>query len=103
MDSIREQTDLTNEISEAISNPTGMGNQVDEVCPYTPFHQMSMNTLIIRTSSRRNSKRSNRRNWTTDLQVQNERLFTLQPPQSELHQDENVCLPSLVHLSMINS
>lgn len=33
MDSIREQMDLTNEISDAISNPVGMGNQVDEVCP----------------------------------------------------------------------
>lgn len=30
MDSIREQMDLTNEISDAISNPVGMGNQVDE-------------------------------------------------------------------------
>jgi len=33
MDSIREQMDLTNEISDAISNPVGMGNQVDEVSP----------------------------------------------------------------------
>jgi charged multivesicular body protein 4A/B len=31
MDSIREQMDLTNEISEAISNPVGMGQMVDEV------------------------------------------------------------------------
>lgn len=31
MDSIREQMDLTNEISDAISNPVGMGNMVDEV------------------------------------------------------------------------
>lgn len=30
MDSIREQMDLTNEISDAISNPVGMGNMVDE-------------------------------------------------------------------------
>ncbi|EIW66541.1 vacuolar-sorting protein SNF7 [Tremella mesenterica] len=30
MDSIREQMDVANEISEAISNPTGMGNVVDE-------------------------------------------------------------------------
>jgi len=35
MDSIREQMDLTNEISDAISNPVGMGNQVDEVCSIT--------------------------------------------------------------------
>ena len=34
MDSIREQMDLTNEISDAISNPVGMGNQVDEVGPF---------------------------------------------------------------------
>jgi charged multivesicular body protein 4 len=31
MDAIREQMDLTNEISDAISNPVGMGNMVDEV------------------------------------------------------------------------
>ncbi|KAK4684905.1 charged multivesicular body protein 4A/B, partial [Tremellales sp. Uapishka_1] len=30
MDAIREQMDLTNEISDAISNPVGMGNMVDE-------------------------------------------------------------------------
>ncbi|PWN50472.1 Snf7-domain-containing protein [Violaceomyces palustris] len=30
MDSIREQMDLTNEISDAISNPVGMGNDLDE-------------------------------------------------------------------------
>lgn len=30
MDSIREQMDLTNEISDAISNPVGMGAMVDE-------------------------------------------------------------------------
>lgn len=29
MDNIREQMDITNEISEAISNP-GIGNQIDE-------------------------------------------------------------------------
>lgn len=38
MDSIREQMDLTNEISDAISNPVGMGNQVDEVCLTSHFH-----------------------------------------------------------------
>ena len=36
MDSIREQMDLTNEISDAISNPVGMGNQVDEVSHHIP-------------------------------------------------------------------
>ena len=30
MDSIREQMALSNEISEAISNPIGMGNELDE-------------------------------------------------------------------------
>lgn len=30
MDSIREQMALTNEISEAISHPLGMGNELDE-------------------------------------------------------------------------
>ncbi|KAK0555205.1 ESCRT-III subunit protein snf7 [Tilletia horrida] len=30
MDSIREQMDLTNEISDAISNPVGMGQDLDE-------------------------------------------------------------------------
>lgn len=31
MDSIREQMDLGKEISDAISNPVGMGNDIDEV------------------------------------------------------------------------
>lgn len=31
MDKIREQMDLTNEISDAISNPVGMGIVLDEV------------------------------------------------------------------------
>lgn len=35
MDAIREQMDLTNEISDAISNPVGMGNMVDEVSFWT--------------------------------------------------------------------
>jgi hypothetical protein len=48
MDSIREQMDLTNEISDAISNPVGMGNQVDEVSltflhPHL-YHQVLMIT-----------------------------------------------------------
>lgn len=30
MDTVREQMDLSNEISEAISNPVGMGAMVDE-------------------------------------------------------------------------
>lgn len=31
MDSIREQMDLTNEISDAISNPVGMGQEVSNL------------------------------------------------------------------------
>jgi hypothetical protein len=34
MDSIREQMDLTNEISEAISSSAGMGPMIDEVSYY---------------------------------------------------------------------
>jgi hypothetical protein len=102
MDSIREQMDLTNEISDAISNPVGMGNQVDEVspsafrCPDLDQSVVCEHTLTSRTSSRRNSKRSNRRNWTTDLQAQNEHLYTPRPPQSESPQDENVCIPAFL-------
>lgn len=41
MDSIREQMDLTNEISDAISNPVGMGNDIDEVSPGWPHRAAS--------------------------------------------------------------
>ena len=34
MDSIREQMDLSNEISDAISNPVNMGIEVDDVCSH---------------------------------------------------------------------
>lgn len=37
MDSIREQMDLTNEISDAISNPVGMGNDLDEVSVFVCY------------------------------------------------------------------
>jgi len=98
MDSIREQMDLTNEISDAISNPVGMGNQVDEVSAYA-FLRPNLDALTTighmltnRTSSRRNLKLSSRKNWTTDLQVPNERPYMPRPPQSESPQDENVRL-----------
>lgn len=39
MDSIREQMDLTNEISDAISNPVGMGHDLDEVSVHVHGHQ----------------------------------------------------------------
>ena len=63
--------------------------------------------LISRMSSRQNSKLSNRKNWTTDLQVQNEHRYTPQLPQLESPQDENVCLLRfhplpLLRLCMIN-
>ena len=32
MDEVAEQQEIANEISEAISNPVGFGNEVDEVC-----------------------------------------------------------------------
>lgn len=86
MDSIREQMDLTNEISDAISNPVGMGNQVDEVrlsLLLSPSDKVALPKSAIidqsrRTSSRQNSKRSNRPNWTIDSQVPSVHRFT--PP-----------------------
>ena len=32
MDEVAEQQEIANEISDAISNPVGFGNEVDEVC-----------------------------------------------------------------------
>jgi hypothetical protein len=34
MDDIRDQMDVANEISEAISRPVGMGDELDEVRSY---------------------------------------------------------------------
>lgn len=45
MDSIREQMDLTNEISDAISNPVGMGHDIDEVRATEEFKEIQMLTL----------------------------------------------------------
>lgn len=74
MDSIREQMDLTNEISDAISNPTGMGNQIDEVrfpAPYSRAVGQRMQELTRRrTSSKPSSRLWSRKSWTTDWQVQ---------------------------------
>ena len=83
MDSIREQMDLTNEISDAISNPVGMGNMVDEVNTQSLRRAVAEATLTanFRTSSRPSSRRWSRRNWTTDLLAQTECRYTpLHPP-----------------------
>lgn len=69
MDSIREQMDLTNEISDAISNPVGMGNMVDEVGLGIGMSLDRTELLIARTSSRPSWRRWSRKSWTTDWQV----------------------------------
>lgn len=40
MDKIREQMDLTNDISDAISNPVGMGIVLDEVRQWYAFSEL---------------------------------------------------------------
>lgn len=66
MDSIREQMDLTNEISDAISNPVGMGQDIDEVRAMTCLLAASPLTWILyRTSSRTSLTSSSRRVWTS--------------------------------------
>lgn len=37
MDDIRDQMDVANEISEAISRPVGMGDELDEVTVFMLF------------------------------------------------------------------
>lgn len=71
MDSIREQMDLTNEISDAISNPVGMGHDIDEVsfsnypylrtvcCVTIRAHtHFTMPRMTLRTSSKSWSRKS---------------------------------------------
>jgi len=53
MDSIREQMELSNEISEAISNPVGMGNMVDEV-GLTRSHTVSQQLIQVEQDELRN-------------------------------------------------
>jgi hypothetical protein len=65
MDAIREQMDLTNEISDAISNPVGMGNMVDEVSL-----RGEAGGADGRTSSRPSWKRWSRKSWTTGCAAQ---------------------------------
>jgi hypothetical protein len=78
MDSIREQMDLTNEISDAISNPVGMGNMVDEVGLILLMRSwpIACTGTDNRTSSRPNSRRWSRKNWTTDSPEQTEYRYT---------------------------
>ncbi|CAD6984098.1 unnamed protein product [Tilletia controversa] len=45
MDSIREQMDLTNEISDAISNPVGMGQDLDEDALKDELEQLEQDEL----------------------------------------------------------
>ena len=60
MDSIREQMDLTNEISDAISNPVGMGNDIDEVSAALLSRGTSSGPLTGPVSSRTSSRTSSR-------------------------------------------
>lgn len=39
MDDIRDQMDVANEISEAISRPVGMGDELDEVTVFMAFYK----------------------------------------------------------------
>ena len=84
--------DLTNEISDAISNPVGMGNQVDEVCLTLCLSVALAGTDSCRMSSRRSSRLWSKRNWTTDLQVQSAHRSMLLPHQSASPPDVNVSL-----------
>lgn len=103
MDKIREQMDLTNEISDAISNPVGMGIVLDEVSEHILDHshpqQSSYRSLKnqvneadilfdhYRTTSKKNSKLWNKNNWMTDLLVQIEYQVIFQHRQSDKLQD----------------
>lgn len=61
--------DLTNEISDAISNPVGMGNMIDEVRLLIWCCKLRI-SLTCRTSSTQSWKLWSRKNWTIDWQVQ---------------------------------
>lgn len=47
MDQIREQMDISNEISDAISNPVNMGIDVDDVSPASPSTEMETNLDVF--------------------------------------------------------
>ena len=57
MDSIREQMELTNEISDAISNPVAMGNEVGR------FVSQRRSNLQNAYSSMRKNSRTSWKNW----------------------------------------
>lgn len=61
MDSIREQMDLTNEISEAISNPVGIGQDVDEVRYPSLF--LTYETKLLTPFGHRMSSNRSSRGW----------------------------------------
>lgn len=89
MDSIKEQMDLSNEISEAISNPVGMGTAVDEV---RWRHWFWIVANMPRMSLRRSWRRSSRRSWTTDLLGPSAYPCTHRCHPSAYHRGENVSL-----------
>jgi charged multivesicular body protein 4 len=77
MESIREQMDLSNEISDAISNPVNMGIEVDDVSwSFTLLSLLSIVEVIYhlrlivvmpnRTNWRTSLKSSSRNSWTSD-------------------------------------
>lgn len=102
MESIREQIDVTDEISNAISHPVGMATQVDEVGSIVIFRFTGM-VLTARTNSRPNWKRSNRKNWTNDSPVPNAPHLALQLLQPALLPPvENVSLPDLFELDPVS-
>lgn len=97
MDSIREQMDLTNEISDAISNPVNMGHGVDEVSFIggTAQEKSFLNLelwLTDRTSSRPSWKPSSRRSWTTVSPEQSAHLCMRPYHQLESRRAESVSI-----------
>lgn len=96
MDSIREQMDLTNEISDAISNPVGMGNMVDEVGPPRRCKRTSAH---YRTSSRPSSKRWSKKSSTTGWRVPTVCPFTRRLRPSVCRTAANVSQKPLVEVT----
>lgn len=66
MDDIAEQQDVANEISEAISNPTAFGHDVDEVSVSKHLTRTfgECVTIDLRTNSWQNLKSWSKRSWT---------------------------------------
>ena len=89
MDSVREQMELTNEISEAISHPAGLTNDADEVSSMSSYStylrdfysstdpsSSFVRVSLIRRSSEPSSKRWSRSSSTIVCLEPNEHLFT---------------------------